>query len=121
MSVRITVLVENTPAADAPGGVEGEHGLSLLVESEGARVLFDTGASGLVVRNAEALRLAKELTELDAIVLSHGHYDHTGGLAAVLEKAAAGTPVHVRPGFFGRKAKKSAGGFTDIGVPGMRA
>jgi len=120
MSVRITVVVENAPAAEAPGGVEGEHGLSLLVEGEGGRVLFDAGASDLVARNAEALGLAKALTELDAIVLSHGHYDHTGGLVAALGKAAAGTPVYVRPGFFRRKAKRGPDGFTDIGVPVAR-
>jgi len=142
MSVRITVLVENAPATDAcllphrqahrqaPGDVDGEHGLSLLVETEGlsacghaqagARVLFDTGASGLVTRNAEALGHAKALAELDAIVLSHGHYDHTGGLVAVLKRAARGTPVYVRPGFFGRKVKRGPDGFTDIGVPVAR-
>jgi len=120
MSVRITVLVENAPATGAPGGVEGEHGLSLLVESESHRVLFDTGASDLVTRNAAALGLADSLAELDAIVLSHGHYDHTGGLVAVLEKAAAETPVYARPGFFRRKAKRGPDGFTDIGVPVAR-
>jgi len=129
MSVRITVLVENKPAPDAQAGVEGEHGLSLLVEAEGlsasaqagARVLFDTGASDLVARNAEALGLARSLAELDAIVLSHGHYDHAGGLAEVAGRAACRTPVFVRPGFFGRKTKRRPGGFTDIGVPVARA
>lgn len=116
MSIRITVLVENERAADAVPGVEGEHGLSLLVETDSARVLFDAGSTGLVARNAEMLGLGTALARLDAIVLSHGHYDHTGGLAEVLRWAGRRTPVFVRPGFFARKMKRESGGLADIGV-----
>ena len=120
MSIRITVLVENGPAADAPSGVEGEHGLSLLVEGDGVRVLFDAGASSLAARNAEELGLEGALARLNAVVLSHGHYDHTGGLAEVLGRARRGTPVFVRPGLFAPKAKAGPEGLTDIGVPVTR-
>lgn len=62
------------------GGLWAEHGLSLLVEAQGGRVLLDTGDSGTVVRhNLRALRAAPP----DAVVLSHGHTDHTGGLEAL--------------------------------------
>lgn len=58
-------------------GLLAEHGLSVLVEG-GKRILFDTGQSGVYIHNAEQLGISLE--GLDAIVLSHGHYDHTGGL-----------------------------------------
>jgi 7,8-dihydropterin-6-yl-methyl-4-(beta-D-ribofuranosyl)aminobenzene 5'-phosphate synthase len=120
VSVRITVLVEDEPAADEVLGVEAEHGLSLLVETDSARVLFDAGSTGLVARNAEMLGLENALARLDAVVLSHGHYDHTGGLAELLRRTTRSTPVFVRPGLFAPKAKAGAEGLADIGVPVTR-
>lgn len=80
---RLTVLAENT--ARSPG-LLGEHGLSILVEVAAHRVLFDTGQGFVLQHNAERLGVA--LTPLDAVVLSHGHYDHTGGLPPLLTCAA---------------------------------
>jgi 7,8-dihydropterin-6-yl-methyl-4-(beta-D-ribofuranosyl)aminobenzene 5'-phosphate synthase len=77
----LSVLVDNT----ATEGLSSEHGLSFWIEYNGKRVLFDTGQSDLVVQNAEKLNI--DLSQTDAIILSHGHYDHTGGLKAVLDKA----------------------------------
>lgn len=76
---RITVLVENTAIGR---GLLAEHGLSFWIEHAGHRLLFDTG-QGYVLRN-NADRLGIPLETADAVVLSHGHYDHTGGLADVL-------------------------------------
>lgn len=76
----ITSLLENTAAHPS---VEAEHGLSLYIEAENHRILFDMGQTGLFARNAEALGVA--LTQVDLAILSHGHYDHGGGLAAFLE------------------------------------
>lgn len=73
--MEITVLTENTVSRR---GLLAEHGLSVLVEEGGKRILFDTGQSGVYIHNAEQLGISLE--GLDAIVLSHGHYDHTGGL-----------------------------------------
>ena len=79
--LKVTTLVENTASGR---GLLGEHGLSFLVEADGRRVLFDTGQGLVLESNAE--RLGLSLEGLDAIVLSHGHYDHTGGLMAVLAR-----------------------------------
>ena len=74
----ITILVDNRGAP----GLATEHGLSLHIRTAGQTVLFDTGQSDACTNNSRALGL--DLSQLDAIVLSHGHYDHTGGLCSVL-------------------------------------
>lgn len=98
MLFKITVLIENT--VGKPLGLTGEHGLSLWVETAGHRFLYDTGQSGAVVRNAAVLGVP--LQETDAIVLSHGHYDHTGGLRKVLKAIGRPIPVYAHPELFSR-------------------
>jgi len=78
-TIRVTVLVENTVNA---GGLTAEHGLAYLIEAGERRMLFDTGQMDALVRNAA--KLGQRLDNIDTIVLSHGHYDHTGGLALAL-------------------------------------
>lgn len=79
MTVKITTLVENTSGAPF---ICGEWGQSMLVETDENTFLFDTGPSERIIENVE--RLGVDLSKIDKIVLSHGHYDHTGGLQAVL-------------------------------------
>lgn len=76
----ITSLLENTTAR---AGIAAEHGLSLYIETATRRILFDMGQTDLFARNAEALGI--DLSRVDLAILSHGHYDHGGGLAAFLE------------------------------------
>lgn len=80
MHVRLTILCENS--VGRPTGAVGEHGFACLVETESGSVLFDTGQGVGILRNAHVL--GRDLAGLDAIVLSHGHYDHAGGLVDVL-------------------------------------
>ena len=78
--MRITALVENT--SKNPELIT-EHALSLYIESNGYKILFDMGASDAFVRNAKMLGI--DLNAVDFAVLSHGHYDHGGGLTAFIE------------------------------------
>ena len=78
--MQITALVENT-SQDKKFGTE--HGLSLYIEAGSQKILFDMGQSGLFADNAKVLGIS--LSDVTIAVLSHGHYDHGGGLAKFLE------------------------------------
>ncbi len=78
--MKITVLAENTSKNP---NLEAEHGLSLFIETENHRILFDMGQTDLFIRNAEKLGI--NLCDTDIAVISHGHYDHGGGLAHFLD------------------------------------
>jgi nitrogen fixation NifU-like protein len=80
--VRITTFVNNT----LPRPLRSEHGLSFWIEYAGRNILFDTGQSDALIYNAGLLDI--DLAKTDMIILSHGHYDHTGGLKTVLETAS---------------------------------
>jgi 7,8-dihydropterin-6-yl-methyl-4-(beta-D-ribofuranosyl)aminobenzene 5'-phosphate synthase len=81
MEVKITTLSENSAGA----GCIGEWGLSMLVEADGKKILFDTGAGVAAVHNADLMGV--DFSTIDKMVLSHGHYDHTGGLLEVMKRA----------------------------------
>lgn len=78
--MQITVLSENTAKSPEFGA---EHGLSLYIETEHNRILFDMGQSALFSENAG--KCGVDLKKVDFAVLSHGHYDHSGGLEKFLE------------------------------------
>jgi len=87
--ITLTVLCDNTAAMKE--GIRAEHGFSVLIERGKTRILFDTGQSDVFWHNAEVL--GKDLTSLDAVVLSHGHYDHTGGLLRLAQSSYRGPVV----------------------------
>lgn len=95
--LRITVLVENTAR---PRDLLAEHGLAFWVEADGRNILFDTGQGLALEHNAKVLGI--DLAGAHAVVLSHGHYDHTGGLAALPDTFHA-TSVYVHPAAFQSK------------------
>jgi 7,8-dihydropterin-6-yl-methyl-4-(beta-D-ribofuranosyl)aminobenzene 5'-phosphate synthase len=109
--VRIIVLVEDTVPTS---GLSAEHGLSLWIEYAGKRILFDTGQSNLLIHNAKKLDI--NIADVDAIVLSHGHYDHTGGLAAVLAIAAQ-AKIYLHPAALEPKFSQKAFEVEAIGMP----
>lgn len=78
--MRITVLMENTTCRE---DFTCEHGLSLYIETGDKRILFDAGSSVAFAENAEKLGI--DLVQVDFAILSHGHYDHGGGLGRFLE------------------------------------
>ena len=77
--MKITVLVENTSKYE---NIESAHGLSIYIEIEHHKILFDLGPDETFIRNAQKLGI--NLGEVDTVIISHGHYDHGGGLKAFL-------------------------------------
>lgn len=110
---KLTVVVDNTVGMSR---LAGEHGLSLWLEHAGVRVLYDTGAGTALMPNLE--RLGLDPAALDAVVLSHGHYDHTGGLAALLAARGGVTDLWCHPDVFaGHLHDQGDGSAYDIGPP----
>jgi len=102
MKAKVTTLAENTASA---GGVLGEWGLSILVETEEANVLLDTGGPELSAAH-NAHRLGKDLSTVDNIVLSHGHFDHTGGLVEILNRIRKPVEIIAHPQMWAQKYAK---------------
>jgi len=78
--MKLYTLIENTTCDDS---LACEHGLSLYIEVSGQRILFDAGQTGAFADNAE--KMGVDLTQVDLCILSHGHYDHGGGIKRFLE------------------------------------
>lgn len=114
METTIVTLVENTAQGK---GVLGEHGLSFLVRADGGCVLFDTGQGRALIHNVAEMEI--DLQEVDRIVLSHGHFDHTGGLRKALERTGP-RDVFVHPKALMPKYVLRKGELLKIGLPDPR-
>ena len=79
--MRIINLVENTKGSKE---CLFEHGLSFYIETSRHKLLLDTGASYAFIENAG--RLGVDLKQIDMVILSHGHYDHAGGIPGFVEE-----------------------------------
>jgi 7,8-dihydropterin-6-yl-methyl-4-(beta-D-ribofuranosyl)aminobenzene 5'-phosphate synthase len=81
VAIKIITLIENSPGEHR--ALKAEHGIAFLIVKDNLRILFDTGQSGAFIENARQLRV--DLTALDYVILSHGHYDHSGGFRRLTE------------------------------------
>ena len=90
-TLRVTVLADNSIYVP---GLVSEHGLSMLIEADRYRFLFDTGQGDVFLQNARTLGCT--LGSLDAIVISHGHFDHTGGLEHALHQGGCRASFCIR-------------------------
>jgi len=113
MPIQITTLSENTVASV---NLLAEWGLSILVEADGYKVLMDTGRSFSAAYNA--ITLGIDLSQIDKIVFSHGHFDHTGGLLDILKMVKGEREVIAHPDIWALKyARRSERAMQYIGVP----
>ena len=113
MKSKITALVENTVAQSGKKLI-GEHGLSFYIETQNNKILFDTGQNLAISNNAQVLGI--DLSLIDTVILSHGHYDHTGGLKSLLE-CNRDFRLYAHPDVFGQKVKGAEDDFKYIGIP----
>lgn len=81
MTVKITTLIENN--SDNPS-LHSEHGLSFYIQVDNTNIIFDTGQSGKFIENADKLNI--DLKQTDYVILSHGHYDHSGGFISLIKE-----------------------------------
>lgn len=110
----IRVLVDNESSS---GDIKSEHGLSLLLELQERKILFDFGQGEQFAANAE--RMGADLSEVDYAILSHGHYDHGGGLNHFL-KINTTAPVYVRDNASDQYYAKREGDVMEyIGLPAI--
>lgn len=117
MKARITILCENSVGPIS--GTLGEHGFSALIEpSQGDPLLFDTGQGLTLLHNAR--RMNRDLSQAGSVVISHGHYDHAGGLLPLLQECGP-KKVYGHPAIFkSRHRVKDTGECWPIGIPHER-
>ena len=114
--MKVTVVMDNLAPNGSKQHFLAEHGLSLLLETDSqARLLLDAGQSAAVLNNLHLLEVAP--ASIEAIMLSHGHYDHAGGLYPLLKEANEKIPLYAHPGIFASRFAVSAGVKKYIGVP----
>ncbi|MBM4453869.1 MAG: MBL fold metallo-hydrolase, partial [Chloroflexi bacterium] len=104
MEVKLTTLSENTAGRV---GLLAEWGLSVLVEVDGYKVLLDTGLGISTFYNAAVMGI--DLSQIDKIVLSHGHRDHTGGLRHVLQASRKQMDIIAHPDIWTSKYSRTFG------------
>ncbi len=111
--VRITILSENTAAEEY---LSAEYGLSVWIEVDDTCILFDTGMAGAFAANADKLGI--DLSKAVHLVLSHGHSDHTGGIALVFDRSPE-VIIHLHPdAAMPKYLAETADRAKSIGMPG---
>jgi len=115
MKLHITTLSENTAQR---GELLAEWGLSILIETDEVNILLDTGRTISACHNADTLGI--DLSKIDKIALSHGHYDHTGGLRQVLRKMKKEIEVIAHPDVWAAKYVRRDEAVRYCGIPFQR-
>ena len=100
--MKLTTLIENNVGKQED--LYAEHGLSIYIEVDEKKFLFDTGQSGNFIENAKKLNI--DLKNLDAVIISHGHYDHSGGLERLIKEINPKIKLYLGEGFFKPKYSK---------------
>ena len=113
--MKVTVVIDNSVPISANKPFLGEHGLSLLLETDSYKLLLDAGQSSAVVHNLSLLGIHP--LQLDAIAISHGHYDHTGGIPHILRHRDKPIPIYAHSLIFGMRYAVSSRGREHIGIP----
>lgn len=116
--MRLICVVDDAVPSGSP--FRGEHGLAFLIETEGGRVLFDTGQSGVVLLHNLAL-VGVDPATIDAVAISHAHYDHTGGLPELLGHLRPGTLLYANPDLFRERFAQRQGKLRGVGPSMARA
>ena len=117
MKTKITVLCENSVLVPFP--LIAEHGLAVLIEQEDT-TLLDTGQGFGLINNMKAL--GKDPRAIKRLIISHGHFDHTGGIMPLLKERESGIPIYAHPDAFANKVAHIPTGVDPIEVPiGMRS
>ncbi len=111
--LNLHVVCDNSVKAGVRG-ILGEHGFSAVLSAGGESILFDTGQTGMVaVNNLRVMKIAPPST----IVLSHGHYDHSGGLLKYSMVCPKPCVVYTQKNAFAKRLKKVGDDLHDIGMP----
>jgi 7,8-dihydropterin-6-yl-methyl-4-(beta-D-ribofuranosyl)aminobenzene 5'-phosphate synthase len=116
MTISLAIICENT--VGRPIAACGEHGFCCLVQTSTGRFLFDTGSGATLLENLDIL--GHDAHGIDAIVLSHGHYDHCGGLLPLLVKIGP-RPVYAHPRIFTERFWRGQYEQRNISLPYRRA
>jgi 7,8-dihydropterin-6-yl-methyl-4-(beta-D-ribofuranosyl)aminobenzene 5'-phosphate synthase len=113
--LKVTVVMDNSVPVMPKHPFMGENGFSLLLEVDGKRLLFDTGYSQALLHNLSLLNVHP--SQVDSIILSHGHTDHTGGLYHILRYGSKEYPLYAHPGIFSPRYTVSGDRRVYVGIP----
>ena len=98
MPLKITTLIENSQGEHL--ALKHEHGICFFIETDNKKIIFDIGSTDSFIQNSKLLNV--DVAETDIVVLSHGHYDHTGGLKPLM-KYTKNFKLYMGDGFFNEK------------------
>jgi len=104
MSFKVTTLIENH---SVNGDLHAQHGLSLHLTDGSFSLLLDTGCNGDFIENAKQLNI--DLGNLDALILSHGHFDHTGGVKTLINSGYIPREVYMGQNFYAPRYRREIG------------